>query len=457
MKPSPTRNRILIVEDDEISAAFISNECTRHGFETAICSEAAQIWGMLGGGVAAVLLDLGLPDQDGLEVLREILRRQPKLPCFVITADETASSAVEALKSGAIDYFTKPVQGERLMESLKHAVATASGPGQPPAADPGSPWKSGGMRMLQRLIEKAGKGAFPVLVAGERGSGKPEVASAIHSRSNRSSKPFVIYKVPNGPPQQIEAELFGSDSLSEVEAPSRRRGKMEAASKGSLFIDDVDRLPSAIQHRILEVMKTGVYTRMGSGVRRQVDFRLIFGWSDELGEAEVPPAIDPEFFYGISSMTLRVPAVRNRREDIPRLCEQYITLICIANHCRRPEIAPKAMKQLMQYSWPGNLIELKSVLEHAVSVAEGRMIDLMDLPECVKTAQRPALDSVIRNIGGATISELERLSLVEALEFCNGNRRKVALRLGVSLRTVYNLMERHGIQKSGSSADSHFE
>ncbi len=447
----------MIVEDDVISAEFIANECIKHGFETVTCFEASQIWGVLGAGVSAVLLDLGLPDQDGHEVLRELRRRHPRLPCFVITADGTASSAVEALKSGAVDYFTKPVHAERLIESLKHAIALSSEPGLPAPSDPGFFWKSGGMRKLQRLVGKASKSACPVLISGERGVGKRDVASAIHFGSNRRGKPFVTYNVPGGSAQQIEVDLFGSEGGAIPDLPSRRRGRMEAASTGTLFINDVDLLQPSIQRRILEVMETGSYLRVGSEVRQRVDFKLIFGWSKELEEASIPPAIDPEFFYGISALTLRIPAVRDRRDDIPVLCEQYITQICIANHCRRPEIAVQAMKHLVAYSWPGNLVELKSALEHAVSVAEGRVIDLKDLPDSIRTVERPDYDAVIRNIGGATINELERLSLVEALEFCNGNRRKVALRLGVSLRSVYNLMERHGIQKAGSSSDENLE
>lgn len=453
IKAMPNRNPILIVEDDVISAEFIANDCSKHGFRTVTCSEASQIWGVLSAGISAVLLDLGLPDQDGHEVLREIRRRYPRLPCFVITADGTASSAVEALKSGAIDYFTKPVHSERLMESLRHAVALSSEPGLPPPSDPGFFWKSVGMRKLQRLVGKASKSACPVLITGERGVGKEDVASAIHFGSNRRGKPFVAYNVPDGPAQQVEVDLFGSESGAAADLPSRRRGRMEVAATGTLFVNDVDLLQPSIQRRILEVMETGSFLRVGSEVRQRVDFKLIFGWSKELEEGTIPPGMDPEFFYRISALPLRIPAVRDRREDIPRLCEQYITQICIANHCRRPEIAVQAMKHLVAYSWPGNLVELKSALEHAVSVAEGRVIDLKDLPESVGAVERPDYDAVIRNIGGATITELERLSLVEALEFCNGNRRKVALRLGVSLRTVYNLMERHGIQKSSPSSD----
>lgn len=454
MKNSAKKKRVLIVEDDEIAASFIALQCKKHGFETFISQEGGGIGMHLTAGVSAVLLDLGLPDRNGLDVLREIRRRHPKLPCFVITATDTASSAVEALKSGALDYFTKPIQVERLMESLKCAVMSAqdSSRAQSPASS-GYPWKSAEMRKLQRLAGKAAKSSSPVLIVGESGVGKQELASTLHQSSTRRERPFITYNVTDEPTQKIEMDLFGLERGAVTDMHLRRRGKMEAASTGTLFINDVEQLPPSVQRRILEVLETGTFSKLGSEVRQRVDFNLVFGSSVDLAEVAGSIGFNPELLFRICAITLRIPPVRERKEDIPMLCEQIITQICLANHCRRPEIAAQAMERLGAYSWPGNLVEMKSALEHAVSVSESGVIDAADLPEKLRGPEEPDYNTVIRNIGGATINELERLSLVEALEFCNGNRRKVAQRLGVSLRTVYNLMDRYGIGRDRASAE----
>lgn len=453
MKPSTRKSRILIVEDDEIAASFVAHECNKHGFDTLVSPEGSDVGTLLATGLSAVLLDLGLPNRSGLEILREVRRRNPKLPCFVITATDSASSAVEALKSGAIDYFTKPINVERLMESIKSAIGASPDPRRSQgSSSAGYPWKSTGMKALQRLIAKASKSVSPVLIAGERGVGKQDIASIIHHGGPRRDRPFVIYNVTEDSAQQIEIDLFGLESGVMLDQQLRRRGKMEIASTGTLFIDDIELLPSSTQRKLLEVLETGMFSKLGSEVRQRVDFRMVFGSSEALLEPTGHSGFNPELFCRVSTLALKVPAVRDRREDIPMLCEQYITQICIANHCRRPEIAAKAMELLVAYPWPGNLVELRSALEHAVLVADSGVIDARDLPGSIRGPDEVDYHSVIRNIGGATINELEHISLLEALEFCNGNRRKVALRLGVSLRTVYNLMDRYGIRKDRYSS-----
>jgi len=450
MRYSPNSTRVLVIEDDEIVASLIAHECRKSGLQAMVFDQGRKAFLHLTKEVCAVLIDLSLPDLSGMEVLREIKRQHPSIPCFIITASDTASSAVEALKSGAIDYFTKPINMTRLIESIKSAAASFSGPDRP--VFPSSTkyhWKSTLMTNLQRLVSKASRSASPALIVGESGTGKAGLASSIHFGSPRRGSPFLVYNVSTNSAEQIEIDLFGSDGGVSNAIRSNMRGKMEAATKGTLFINEIERLPDSVQWKLVEVLDTGTFSRFGCEVKRRLDVHLVFGASEELAENQGSSNFNSELLSRISAITLRIPALRDRREDIPMLCEHFITQICIANCRRRPEISADAMNLLVAYQWPGNLVELKSALEHAVALADNDMIDARDLPEVIARLGPNEMNSnpVIQSIGGRTIDELERLSLMEALEACNGNRRKVAVRLGVSLRTVYNLMDRYGVSR----------
>lgn len=450
MRAHPKSTRVLVIEDDEIVASLIAHECRKNGFQPIVFDQGRSALLHPSDGVSAVLIDLSLPDLSGMDVLREMKRKSPNIPCFIITASDTASSAIEALKSGAIDYFTKPINMTRLVESIKSAAASSSIPGK--AAFPSSSkhhWKSTLMTKLLRLVSKASRTSSPALIVGESGTGKVELASSIHSGSPRRDRPFLVYNVSADSAHQIEIDLFGSDGGVSTSIRSNRRGKMEAAAQGTLFINEIENLPASVQWKLIEILDTGTFTRFGCEVKRRLDLHLVFGASENFPENQKSGDFNAEFLSRISAITLRIPALRDRSEDIPMLCEHYITQICIANCRRRPEISADAMNLLVAYQWPGNLVELKSALEHAVALADNDMIDARDLPEGIARLEQSGMDCnpAIQNIGGRTINELERLSLMEALESCNGNRRKVAERLGVSLRTVYNLMDRYGISR----------
>ena len=450
MRSSTKSTRVLVIEDDEIVASLIAHECRKNGFQPIVFDQGRTALLHPSDGVSAVLIDLSLPDLSGMDILREMKRKNPNVPCFIITASDTASSAIEALKSGAIDYFTKPINMTRLVESIKSAAASSSIPG--PTAFPSSSTvhgKSPLMTKLQRLVSKASRSSSPALIIGESGTGKAELASSIHFGSPRRGSPFVVYNASTDSAQQIEIDLFGSDGGVSTTLRSNMRGKIEAAAKGTLFINEIENLPASVQWKLIEVLDTWTFSRFGCEVKRRLDLHLVFGTSENLPGDPDSSGLNAELLSRISAFTLRIPALRDRSEDIPILCEHYITQICIANCRRRPEISADAMNLLVAYQWPGNLVELKSALEHAVALADNDMIDARDLPETIARLDQTGIDynPASRNIGGRTINELERLSLMEALESCNGNRRKVAERLGVSLRTVYNLMDRYGISR----------
>lgn len=457
MRFSPTAPRVLVIEDDEIVASLIAHECRKSGFQALVFDQGRKALLQASKEVAAVLIDLTLPDLSGMDVLREIKRQHPTIPCFIITASDTASSAVEALKSGAIDYFIKPINMTRLMESIKSAVASFSGPGRSAfSSSSGYHWKSTLMTNFQRLVSKASRTSSPAQIVGESGTGKVELASSIHFGSPRRDGPFLVYNVSTDSAQQIEIDLFGSDGGVSAPMRSNVRGKMEAAAKGTLFINEIEKLPASVQWKLVEILDTGTFSRFGCEVKRRLEARLVFGASETFPENQESSVFNAELLSRISAITLRIPALRDRSEDIPMLCEHYITQICIANCRRRPEISADAMNLLVAYRWPGNLVELKSALERAIAVAENDMIDARDLPGAIARLGQDGMDysPVTQDIGGRTINELERLSLIEALEACNDNRRKVADRLGVSLRTVYNLMDRHGVSRDRRSSPS---
>lgn len=440
--------RILVVEDDLDTADLLSISAIKQGFLPVVCRTSKEAESADWRGLSAALLDLQLPDGDGFDLLSRARKHHSKLPCFVLTSRDSAETAVNALKAGACDYFTKPFEPAKLFCSIREVIANA--PAVPlQAKNAPAEWKSAVMRELQEAALKAALVPVPVLLVGEPGSGKRSLAALIHSHSRRSAQPFASIDVESLDEEALELELFGGESRHASGRFLRRRGKIEMTNGGTLFIENIDRLTPALQSRLLDSIE--MRGEAGQGVWS--DFRLIAATRLPLEGCVANGSFRKDLYYRLITNVIIVPPLRETAEDIMTWSGRLLTEICITRGCRRPEFTRGSREALADHAWPGNLDELRHTLEKALDLSSGGIISGDDLRTALSAASSlPELPSG-KLLGFSSINELEKASLVAALDACNGNRRRAAKRLGVSLRTIYNMIDRHSLRGVGKPAD----
>ncbi len=407
-------------------------------------AEAAARSGRFG----AALLDLNLPDGDGLTLLGKIRKQSPDLACFILSVRDKAADAVAALKIGALDYFTKPFEPATLFASIQSAMRRNSRPTHPAsvaAQAPSTMWRSTAMREVHQLAQKAARSDVSVLLTGETGCGKGVLANLIHRGSARATRPFITISCPTIPAELLESELFGHERGAFTGAQARKRGKIEMVDGGTLFLDEIGDLPLMLQPKLLEVLQTRNFYRVGSEQPLGSDFRLICATNIDFAQAVRNGTFREDLYYRINVLPIRVPPLRERGEDIPLLCDLILAEICVRDKIRRPMITKQAMEVLLDYHWPGNVRHLRHVIERACAIGENGIIGCDELPEELTKRQAEPSASAL-TLGFASKDELLRANLIAALDACGGNRRRAAKRLDVSLRTVYNLIDRFGLR-----------
>ncbi|TAE77557.1 MAG: sigma-54-dependent Fis family transcriptional regulator [Verrucomicrobia bacterium] len=441
MKHGNHKPRILIVEPDPTTADQISQAALKFGFLPSNCPSLRSAETADWHDLSALLLDLQQPDGDGFDLLSWARSRYPHLPCFVLTAMDSAEWAISSIKAGAADYLIKPFDAPKVFSSIRGAL-TGTPPAHAPRKTVPGNWKSEAMQSLHESALKTALLRVPVLLLGEAGTGRRSLASFIHAHSQRSAQPFASIDARAFGEEELELELFGGESRQAGGKLVRKRGKIEMADGGTLFIEEIDRLPPKIQSQLLDTLET----RSEAGQTGRFDFRLISSAGNPIRNKVVDGSFREDLFYRISTSTLQVPALRDLAADIETWCDLLLTEICIANGCRHPQITRGARESLADHSWPGNLDELRHVLENALALSNGAIIGSEQLRGTLRPqAKRP--DVVPGQLLGlSTIDDMERASLVAALEACNGNRRRAAQRLGVSQRTIYNMIDRYELR-----------
>jgi DNA-binding NtrC family response regulator len=446
MKNHPTENRILIIDDDLTTSELLAHYASLHGLNPFVCSSYEAAAKLDWTNFEAALIDLALPDGDGFDLLRHARKHHRDLPCFVLTSLDSADSAVAALKSGAIDYFTKPFDHSRVFSSVRATL--------PPSRDePRQPfqqaveWKSKIMSAAHRSALKAAGNDLPVLIVARPGSGRRAFAQTIHSRSRRAKHPFISVDAAAFDGSGLDLELFGGETANPAGRFVRKRGKIEMCHGGTLFIQEIDRLSLQQQRRLFDMLEQ----LPEAGQPAWCDFRLIASSRSALDHELLQGSFRSDLFYRLCNSRIPLPCLNEAPEDIPTWCDRLLTEICLRLRKRRPQFSKGAMEAMIDYGWPGNLDQMRQTLETIVTGHKNAIIGLDDLPlEIAHGASGAPLESPPQIIGLARIDDLERASLLAALETCHGNRRRAAKRLGVSLRTIYNMISRHNLQTANS-------
>ena len=393
----------------------------------------------------AVLTDLRLGHESGLSVLERCLKASPRPPCVVMTAYGSVESAVEAMRKGAYDYVTKPLDLERVQILLRRAVRTArveeenAKLRQELDRSYGLDKILGTSTVMQEVLDKVRQVAdsrVNVLVEGESGTGKEMVARAIHGLSARRQGPFVAVHCAALSPQLLESELFGHEKGAFTGAVDRRIGRLEQAQGGTLFLDEIGEIDAATQVKLLRALGERTIERVGGNKTIEVDIRLVAATHRNLEEMVREGKFREDLYFRIRVVQIALPPLRERPEDIPLLAEHFRQEYARENAKENVRISAQAMLALQGYRWPGNVRELRTAIEHGVVLARGREIEPKDLPSSVRAGETSIHESNGRG-GGIRLEDLEKQAIQQAMRRTGDNVTEAAKLLGISRRTLH--------------------
>lgn len=441
----PRKIDLLIVDDDDEFRQMLVSRFARHGFrvqDAANAQQAMQLAGRREFDVA--VFDVVMPGDSGLELLREYKQYHADCEVIMLTGQGSVRSAVEAMKLGAYDYVTKPFP-MRDLESLiekayerwclkKDSVHLQSRVRRARSEDV-MVGMSPAMQEIFRLIERAGPSGKAILIQGESGTGKELVARALHRHSDRAGKPMVVINCAALSETLLESELFGHERGAFTGATSVKQGLFEVADGGTLFIDEIGEMPGVLQAKLLRVLEDGSLRRIGSIRERRVDVRLLAATNQNLAQRIKEGRFREDLYYRINVMSLELPPLRERREDVALLVKHFMTPTW--------EIEERALKMLEAYDWPGNVRQLSNAVERAKIMAEGHTLRVRDFPREAMEQERVDTSPDLRNQDN--LAAIERAKVVEVLRRESGNKARAARALGIDRRKLYRLVEKHGI------------
>ena len=399
--------------------------------------------------IALMISDVRMPGTDGLTLLKSAKAAHPNLSVILLTAYGTVDLAVEAMKDGADDFLTKPIDLDQLDLRVAKALKTRALEEEVVSLRSELDEKYGlenitgtseSMKRVFRLIRQAAPTQATVLIEGPSGTGKELVAHALHTLSPRAKGPFVAVECAALNGNLLESELFGHEKGAFTDAISKRIGRFEAADGGTIFLDEISEIPPSTQVKLLRVLETRSFERLGSSETIKTDIRIVAACNRDLGQMVREGKFREDLYYRLAVVDIRLPALRERTGDIPLLVSRFLSEFSAANGNRVTGITPAAMKLLEAYPWPGNVRELRNAVERMVVLSQGGQLDVEDVPEHMRA---PAASGVGQPIPAGTLVETEKAKILSVLEQVNGNRSRAAQVLGISRRTLYRKLDEY--------------
>lgn len=448
------KKTLLIVDDekhtrDGLRAAF------EEDFDVSVAGDAAGAMAIFQADPADIVVtDLKLGSDDGMDLMERLLRRPDAPVCIMMTAYGSVDTAVEAMRRGAYDFVTKPVNIDRLEMLVRRALREKAvhaenaelrrevGKTRAPDKMIG---RSPAMERIFETIRQVAPSKATVLIQGESGTGKEVAANAIHSLSNRADKPFIAVHCAALSPQLLESELFGHEKGAFTGATERRIGRFEQAAGGTLFLDEIGEIDPTVQVKILRVLGEKTFERVGGNQTLQADVRLIAATNKDLAEMVAEGKFREDLFFRLNVVPMTMPPLREHRDDIPLLVDAFLKEMAKEHGKPRRRFSPAAMEALESYGWPGNIRELRAAAEHAVVLGTGEDLTVADLPASIRNSRHPGTGG--GDPSEMTLAQTEAMMIGRVLEECAGNRTLAAKKLGISRRTLHRHLARLGIQK----------
>ena len=449
---------ILVVDDDEGHLTTLRTIIQSWGYRVDTAGDGALAVEKVRNTIYdLILMDVRMAVMSGLEALKRIKAYNPAIPVLIMTAYSSVASAVEALKTGAYDYLTKPLDFEALKITLERAMEHKMLKAENKALKEkirsefdlkSIIGKSGAMKALIDMVAMIAPSDATVLINGESGTGKELIARAIHFNSPRRERPLITVNCAALTETLLASELFGHEKGAFTGAEKRREGRFVQADGGTLFLDEIGEMSPAMQAKLLRVLQDGEVQRVGSDQTLSVDVRIVAATNRDLEMEMAGGNFREDLFYRLNVVNLHVPPVRDRVEDIPLLAQHFLDIYARKNRKDVKGFTPLAMDMLIKYNWPGNVRELENAVERAVIILAGDFITEKELPLAVAQAYGPKGGPSTHPrpaVGTQRLEDMEKMAVLAALEEAGGNKSEAARALGITRRALYNKIEKFGL------------
>lgn len=452
MKKKPA---VLIVDDEKSTREGLAR-ALRRTYDVHLAEDGPRALDRLSRHpVDIVLSDLRMPGMDGLALIQRILAHSPQPVCILLTAYGSIETAVEAMKRGAFDFLTKPVNLDQLDMVLHRALRARDMEAENRALREQLDERFGMENIIGRsaalkevldTVRQVAPSRANVLIQGETGTGKELVAQAIHRLSPRAKAPLVTVHCAALPATLLESELFGHEKGAFTGAVERRPGRFERADGGSLFLDEIGEIELPVQVKILRVLEQRNFERLGGREVIDVDVRLIAATNKELKQMVDKGTFREDLYYRLNVVTITLPPLRERREDIPLLMQKFLNDFAQENQKNIAGFTPDCTNALLAYDWPGNIRELRNVIERMVVLARQDRLTVRDLPAAMRGGADTPPGSLPSQLPEMSLQDAEKNMIIQALETCKGNRTKAAAQLGISRRTLHRKLNEYGLR-----------
>jgi DNA-binding NtrC family response regulator len=446
--------RILIVDDERPTLDGLTAILRREGHEVLAATSGKEALDHLQEqGVDIILSDVKMPGMDGLALLRQVKSAHAGTVMVMMSGHQDVAAAVEAMKEGAYDYLVKPFGRDDVVRAVQKALTlrallvenlTLRRQMQDQFARAQIIGSSPAWRKLCEVIEQIAPSRSTVLITGESGTGKELIAGLLHRLSPRAEQPLIIMSAAALPATLLEAELFGYEKGAFTGALQRKPGRFELADGGTLFLDEIGEMPPEVQVKLLRVLQDGTFERLGGTRTLQVDVRLVAATNKDLAQEVEAQRFRLDLYYRLNVITLQLPPLRERREDIPLLVAHFLRKYAEQNRKAVTAIQQRALQYLQAYDWPGNVRELENVIERAVVLTQGPTIGVAELPDHLQEHKPglPANDQFILP-ASSTLADIERAAIAYALQKSGGNRQAAARELNIGVATLYRKLKEY--------------
>jgi len=450
------KRTILVADDEKNIRNGLSLALEDEGYNVFTAENGEQAWSLLTReDIDLLITDLRMPKVSGNELLKKVSGAYPTMPVVILTGHGTIESAVEAMRNGAVDFLTKPLNLDRLYVLLKRAFSNLE------LSDQNRQLKSelerlrkessynkiigrsAPMSRLMDTVKQVADAQASVLVTGESGVGKELIGDALHHLSSRSEGPFIKVSCASFAETLLEDELFGHEKGAFSGAISSRKGRFELADKGTLFLDEIGEISQSTQVKLLRVLQERTFERLGGEKSIEVDVRLVAATNRDLSMEVEKGTFREDLYYRLNVVHLHVPPLRERKEDIPLLMSHFLEMYTKRNNRQITGFSSRAKSALLSYQWPGNIRELGNCIESAVVISTSTVIDIEDLPSAIRTAG--GTEKIIIPVG-TTMDQVERSVILATLASCNGNKSKTADTLKIARKTLHRKLQDYAIE-----------